>query len=118
VRDALIAGRGLVMGSFAEGLPIVVMEAMSLGRAVIAADIAAIPELVQTDKTGWLYAPGSVAALSDAIRQCVAAHEEAHAEMGERAQRLIRERHDQAREAGQLARLFSGQRQASNLEAC
>lgn len=115
VRDALIAGRGLVLGSFAEGLPIVIMEAMSLGRAVIAADIAAIPELVQTDKTGWLYAPGSVESLSEAIRACVTAQEGAHMDMGERAQRAIKERHDQAREAGLLARLFAGQLEPSNL---
>jgi colanic acid/amylovoran biosynthesis glycosyltransferase len=115
VRDALIAGRGLVLGSFAEGLPIVIMEAMALGRAVIAADIAAIPELVQNDKTGWLYAPGSVEALSDAIRACVAAHEDKHSDIGERAQRLIRERHDQAYEAGLLAQLFAGQLEPANL---
>ncbi|SOF00029.1 Glycosyltransferase involved in cell wall bisynthesis [Burkholderia sp. OK233] len=115
VRDALIAGRGLVLGSFAEGLPIVIMEAMSLGRAVIAADIAAIPELVQTDKTGWLYSPGSVESLSGAIRQCIAAHEDTHSEMGDRGRRLIKERHDQAREAGLLAQLFAGQLEPSNL---
>lgn len=115
VRDALIAGRGLVLGSFAEGLPIVIMEAMSLGRAVIAADIAAIPELVQTDKTGWLYAPGSVESLAEAIRACVTAQEAAHMDMGVRAQRAIKERHDQAREAGLLAGLFAGQLEPSNL---
>lgn len=109
VREELLAGRALVLASFAEGLPVVIMEAMSLGRAVIASGIAAIPELVQPARTGWLVSPGSVASLAEAIRQCMAMTDADHAEMGARARQLVGERHDQDHEASLLARLFAGQ---------
>ncbi|WP_109477837.1 glycosyltransferase [Paraburkholderia sp. C35] len=115
VRRELVSARGLVLASFAEGLPIVIMEAMSLGRAVIAADIAAIPELVQTGETGWLFSPGSMESLSSAITQCLSTTEADHVAMGERARKVIQQRHDQDREASVLAKLFSGQVTVANL---
>src|SRR5690606_18965936 len=42
VRQHLRAARALVMSSFAEGLPVVIMEAMAMGRPVIATTIAGI----------------------------------------------------------------------------
>lgn len=63
---AMLAARALVLPSFAEGLPIVIIEALALGRPVIATQIAGIPELVD-HKVGWLVLPGSVTALSDAM---------------------------------------------------
>ena len=54
VRRELEAARALVMPSFAEGLPVVIMEAMALGRPVISTYIAGIPELVEPGVTaGW-----------------------------------------------------------------
>ena len=47
----------LVLPSFMEGLPIVLMEAMALGVPVIASRVAGIPELVSDGKTGLLFAP-------------------------------------------------------------
>src|SRR5206468_6418616 len=48
----------LVLPSFMEGLPIVLMEAMALGTAVIASRVAGIPELVQDGTSGLLFSPG------------------------------------------------------------
>jgi hypothetical protein len=47
VRSLLQQSRGLILPSFAEGLPVVVMEAMALARPVIGTHIAGIPELVR-----------------------------------------------------------------------
>ena len=66
VREVATA-RAFVLPSFAEGLPVGIMEAMALGRPVIATAIAGIPELVDAD-TGWLIPAGSVEALAAAIR--------------------------------------------------
>ena len=54
----------MVLPSFAEGLPIVIMEALALGRPVVSTYIAGIPELVQHGESGWLVPAGSVAALA------------------------------------------------------
>lgn len=48
----------LVLPSFAEGMPVVIMEAMSKGCAIIASDVGAIPEII-TSENGILVKPGS-----------------------------------------------------------
>lgn len=47
----------LVLPSFMEGLPVVLMEAMALGAPVVAAHVAGIPELVQSGENGLLFRP-------------------------------------------------------------
>ncbi|HWX90208.1 MAG TPA: glycosyltransferase, partial [Rhizomicrobium sp.] len=59
VKYEILAARALVLPSFAEGLPIVLMEAMILGRPVLSTYVAGIPELVINGKTGWLFPAGS-----------------------------------------------------------
>ena len=55
----------LVLPSFIEGLPIVLMEAMALGVPVIAARVAGVPELVADEQQGLLFAPTDWVALAD-----------------------------------------------------
>jgi glycosyltransferase involved in cell wall biosynthesis len=50
------------------GLPLVVIEAFSLGLPVIGAEVANVGRLLRSGETGLLYAPGEPAALSDALR--------------------------------------------------
>ena len=59
--------RALLLPSYAEGLPIVIMEALALGRPVISTLIAGIPELVN-DSCGWLFPAGDREALIAAMR--------------------------------------------------
>lgn len=47
----------LICPSYSEGMPTVILEAMSRGLAVIATDVGAVCELVSS-KTGWLVTPG------------------------------------------------------------
>lgn len=107
VRAEIAAARGLILTSFAEGLPVVIMEAMALGRVVLATQIAGIPELVRPGETGWLFPAGSVSAAANAIRACLATPIEQCRTMGERGAALVRERHDLDREAAYLCRLFT-----------
>lgn len=65
----------LVLPSFMEGLPIVLMEAMALRVPVIASRVAGIPELVIDDVTGLLFDPANWAALEKAMAR-LAAHPE------------------------------------------
>jgi glycosyltransferase involved in cell wall biosynthesis len=53
--------------SRAEGLPLVVLEAMAAGRAVVAARAGGVPEAVLDGVTGVLVDPGDVAGLADAV---------------------------------------------------
>ena len=58
--------QALILPSFAEGLPVVIMEAMASARPVIATTIAGIPELITPD-CGWLVPAGDAQALASAI---------------------------------------------------
>jgi glycosyltransferase involved in cell wall biosynthesis len=53
--------------SFAEGVPVVLMEAMASQKAVVTTQIAGIPELVEDGTSGRIVAPGDQNALSTAI---------------------------------------------------
>jgi glycosyltransferase involved in cell wall biosynthesis len=106
VREEMQAARALVLPSFAEGLPVVIMEAMALRRAVLTTCIAGIPELVVPGETGWLIPAGSVAELVEAMRVCLDATPEHLGAMGRKARERVLERHDVEREAARLAQLF------------
>lgn len=106
VREALGAAQALILPSFAEGLPVVIMEAMASGRPVIATSIAGIPELVRAD-TGWLVPAGDAAALAQAIRDMAATPPDRLTAMGQAARRRVLDRHDINTEAEKLTELFA-----------
>ena len=58
-----------VMTSFAEGIPVVLMEAMAQGVPVVAPRITGIPELVEDGVSGLLYTPGAVDQLVERIER-------------------------------------------------
>lgn len=105
VREEVRASRALVLPSFAEGLPVVIMEALALGRPVVTTSVAGIPELVD-DTCGWVVPAGSVDALVDALRAAVDAPTEMLDRMGKVGRERVVERHDVAREAARLGALF------------
>lgn len=59
----------LVLPSFMEGLPIVLMEAMALGTPVIASRVAGVPELVVDGESGLLFTPSDWDGLADCLRR-------------------------------------------------
>lgn len=67
VADALARTDLFVLPSFAEGVPVVLMEAMAAGVPVVTTQIAGIPELVEHGVSGVLVPPGDSAALADAM---------------------------------------------------
>lgn len=106
VREEILAARGMVLPSFAEGLPVVIMEAMALRRPVLTTYVAGIPELVKPGENGWLFPAGSVDALADAIEAFLATPDDVLQAMGEAAKARVLERHDINIEAAKLAELF------------
>jgi glycosyltransferase involved in cell wall biosynthesis len=65
----------LCLPSFAEGVPVVLMEAMALGVPVVSTRVMGIPELVEDGVSGILVAPGSRAALVDSLRRLAEDHD-------------------------------------------
>ncbi|WP_048753104.1 glycosyltransferase, partial [Crocosphaera watsonii] len=63
VQNYILQSQAMVLPSFAEGLPVVIMESLALARPVISTYLAGIPELVIPEKSGWLVPAGSVEAL-------------------------------------------------------
>ena len=106
VRREILAARALVLPSFQESLPVVIMEAMALRRPVITTYVAGIPELVRDGDTGWLVPAGSVGSLADAMAACLAASPETLGEMGDAARERVIGRHAVDAEAAKLAELF------------
>lgn len=105
VRSEIQLARAMVLPSFAEGLPVAIMEALALGRPVITTSVAGIPELVDGD-CGWVVPAGSVDALADALRDAIETPVERLTEMGARGRARVRERHDVDHEALLLAQLL------------
>ena len=105
MREEIQRARALVLPSFAEGLPMVIMEAMALRRPVLSTFVAGIPELVRPGENGWLIPPGSVEQLVAAMVSVMACDVEELQIMGDNAWARARERHlvdNQALELGQL----------------
>ncbi|MBI5891280.1 MAG: glycosyltransferase family 4 protein [Nitrosomonadales bacterium] len=106
VRDQILEARGMILPSFSEGLPVVIMEAMALRRPVLSTYVAGIPELVQPGKTGWLFPPGSLDDLVEAIEDLLSKSPEELQRMGDAAHLRVLERHSVDTEAAKLAKLF------------
>ncbi|MCB1388602.1 MAG: glycosyltransferase [Rhodobacteraceae bacterium] len=106
VRREIDGAHALVLSSFAEGLPMVVMEAMVSARPVIATWIAGVPELVQEGRTGWMVPAGDVQALAEAITELATSADDKLRRMGTTARARVMVRHNIDTEAAKLAVLF------------
>jgi len=107
VRAELARAQALVMPSFAEGLPMVIMEALAAGRPVIATYIAGIPELVQPGITGWLVPAGDAKAVAQAVDDLAKCDAETLTRMGNAGRARALDRHDVEKEAAKLAGHFA-----------
>ena len=107
VRKEIETSRALVLSSFAEGLPVVLMEAMACARPVIATRVSGIPELVRDGQDGWVVAPGNALELAQAMRRCLETEAPQLQAMGEGARARALERHDVDRSAQQLREIFA-----------
>jgi glycosyltransferase involved in cell wall biosynthesis len=107
VRREILASRALVLPSFAEGLPVVLMEAMALRRPVVSTFVAGVPELVEDGRTGWLVPAGDLDALVAALRACLRTDVAELARMGEAGRMRVSKLHDVDVETAKLARLFA-----------
>lgn len=105
VRARVGRARAFLLPSFAEGLPVVLMEALALGRPVITTSIAGAPELVDA-RCGWITPAGDTAALAAALRAALEADGETLAAMGREGRARVEAMHDQKANAGALGALI------------
>jgi glycosyltransferase involved in cell wall biosynthesis len=106
VRAEIAAARTVVLASFMENLPVVIMEALALGRPVISTYVGGVPELVEPEVTGWLVPAGDEISLADAMREALEAPVEKLSLMGVAGRKRVVDRHDALKEAAKLKRLI------------
>jgi glycosyltransferase involved in cell wall biosynthesis len=94
-----------VLPSFAEGVPVVLMEAMAARCPVVATHIAGIPELIEQNVTGVLVPPGRADLLADAVERLLV-NPRAAERMAEAAAEKIRRDFNLNKVAPQLAAIF------------
>ena len=95
----------LVLPSFAEGVPVVLMEAMAARIPVIASRVAGVQELVEDKVSGYTLPPGDVDALSDALDRLLS-DPALCANMGQAGRAKVEAEFDVAHEAAWLGTLF------------
>jgi glycosyltransferase involved in cell wall biosynthesis len=113
VAEALADTDLFVLPSFAEGVPVVLMEAMAAARPVVTTQIAGVPELVEHGVSGLLVPPGDTDALTRAIAAILADPKRA-ADMGAQGRERVQAAFTVTREAERLAQLFGTNSEASD----
>ncbi len=106
VRDFLQATDVFVLPSFAEGVPVVLMEAMMSGVPVVATQIAGVSELVDDGINGFLVPPSDGARLCDRI-QTLLADGALRQRFGEQGVAKVRAQFDVDEESRKLAQLMT-----------
>ncbi len=99
----------LVVSSFMEGVPTVLMEAMAAGCLVLSTRVGGVAELVddrESSRSGFLVDAGSVQALADGLRAVAATHPEQRREIRRRARQTVLERYDIRRNGAAVAELL------------
>jgi colanic acid/amylovoran biosynthesis glycosyltransferase len=110
----LLSARVLVLPSFAEGLPVVIMEALALGRPVISTYVAGIPELIEPGINGWLVPTGALEPLVNAMAEALTANPTELDRMGRAGAAKVAEQYDVLVEAKKLASLMANPRVIAN----
>ena len=106
VARAMQSTDAFVLPSFAEGVPVVLMEAQASGKPVVATQVAGVGELVEDGVNGFIVPPGDMQRLSAAIRR-LAGDPALCALMGAAGPDRVAADFDIATEAARLTRLFA-----------
>lgn len=78
----------VVLCSYTEGCPLVLLEGMAMGKPIIASDLPGIRELIEPNKQGILYTPGNIQALRSAI-QYLQKNQATREEFGKNARKKV-----------------------------
>lgn len=114
VAEALSNTDVFVLPSFAEGVPVVLMEAMASAVPVVATRIAGIPELVDHATSGLLVPPGDPQELRAALERMLA-DSKARQDMGLAGRAKVSDDFNIHTEAARLSRLFASYADGSSV---
>ncbi|OIO59782.1 MAG: colanic acid biosynthesis glycosyltransferase WcaL [Verrucomicrobia bacterium CG_4_10_14_3_um_filter_43_23] len=95
-----------VLPSFAEGVPVVLMEAMAKEIPVVSSSVMGIPELVEDGKTGLLTLPADPHALFEKIKELLNGPD-LRERMGQAARRKVLSNYDLAKNTESLLNIFN-----------
>ncbi|MBD3334205.1 MAG: glycosyltransferase [Candidatus Eisenbacteria bacterium] len=93
MKSSMLRWDVVVLPSVWEGLPYAALEALALGRPVLATAVGGLPELIREGEWGWLAEPGSIPAMTAALRRIPKDREQLR-EMGRRGRRHVIRNHD------------------------
>lgn len=96
----------LVLPSLMEGLPVVLIEAMALGRPVVASRVAGIPELIDEGQSGFMFTPSDWQDLATALSELLVNSVEWQ-RMGQMGCQRVEEEFRSDISAARMARLFA-----------
>jgi len=71
VRDMMLRADALILPSYDEGLPLVILEALALGTPVICTPVGSVPEVLRHGKTALFVTPGLIPDIADAITNLI-----------------------------------------------
>ncbi|MEE8336007.1 MAG: glycosyltransferase family 4 protein [Candidatus Neomarinimicrobiota bacterium] len=101
----IVSADFVIMPSRQEGMPNIIMESMALGKPVLAANVNGVPELVDHNKTGYIFEPFNVKTITETMLWAIENRESDQIKKwGPRARKVVREN-------------FSMERMLDNLEA-
>lgn len=106
IREYIENSTFTVLPSFAEGLPVVIMESMSLSTPVLSTYIAGIPELIKHGENSWLVPAGDAQQIAEQINDVFDLSDEELRKIGFAAKETVLERHNIDIEASKLRRYF------------
>jgi glycosyltransferase involved in cell wall biosynthesis len=109
LHDQVRAARCVVLASeLNENAPMMVLEAMALGKPVVGARIGGIPEVVSEGETGWLFESGSVGALAERLAAVKALPDARLAAIGRAARAAVEQRFSRQRYLAAMLALYQG----------
>lgn len=90
---------------YKEGLPNVLLEAMSMGLPVISSRMAGVPEIVFDGETGYMTEPGDVDGFSEAVVK-LWSDKDAYLQMGKNARKLMEDKFDKKTQFNEFLQFF------------
>ena len=106
IRELYVSADIFSIPSFAEGIPIVLMEAMAMEIPCVTTRITGIPELIRNGEDGLLVAPSDAQGLADALERLMT-DKQLRKTLGKNGRKRVMDKYDLARNVNRLAEVFS-----------